>query len=73
MTSFSIFAKITIILFLFMLLIFNIISNKKIKIKNEIKKTPELYSRDLKGKLLFMRHGETNFNIDKNNKKRRVN
>jgi len=55
------------------IIILIIISNNKAKIKNEIKKPTELYRRDLEGKLLFMRHGETNFNIDKNNKKRRVN
>jgi len=65
--------KISIIPYLFALLILIIISNNKTKIKNEIKKPTELYRRDLEGKLLFMRHGETNFNIDKNNKKRRVN
>lgn len=66
MASCSIIAKLTVIILI-------IITNKKIQIKNEIKKPTELYSRDLEGKLLFMRHGETNFNIDKNNKKRRVN
>ena len=65
--------KISIIPYLFVLLILILISNNKTKIKNEIKKPTELYRRDLEGKLLFMRHGETNFNIDKNNKKRRVN
>ena len=62
----------TIIIKLSIIIIITI-SNNKIKAKNEIKEPTELYSRNLEGKLLFMRHGETNFNIDKNYKKRKVN
>ena len=66
-----------IILFLIILnySIRKIVKNREIeeKLKKENKEPNPYYSTDLDGKLLFMRHGQTKFNEDKNYTSRRVN
>ena len=66
------------LLFIFFLFCLNysytiLLRKKKEKEKRSYHNINPYYSKDLSGKLLFMRHGQTNFNADKNSKTRRTN
>ena len=66
--------KIIIIILIFCLNYSNRkIINKREKAINSHKTKNPYYSKDLNGKLLFMRHGQTNFNNDKDTIARRTN